>query len=111
MKAALAVGDARRFLVGDPEIQLIDVLAGRLIDALATAEQLAASTEVLLDRSALESLGERIETGGFRTDPESGRQFGLLKAMTVDVDDAPVSIDVGAAPRERRPAVGIAGHI
>jgi len=25
MKAALAVGDARRFLVGDPEIQLIDV--------------------------------------------------------------------------------------
>ena len=98
MKAAVAVGEARRFLVGDPEIQLIDVLAGRLIDALATAEQLAASTEVLLDRSALESLGERIEISGFRADPESGRQFGLLKSMKVEVDDAPVLIDAGRLP-------------
>ena len=30
MKVAIAVGDARRFVVGDPDIQLIDVLAGRL---------------------------------------------------------------------------------
>ncbi len=59
MKAAVAVGAARRFLVGDPEVQLIDVLAGRLIDALATAERLAARTEVVLDRSALGSLGDR----------------------------------------------------
>ena len=29
MKVAIAVGDARRFIVGDPESQLIDVLAGR----------------------------------------------------------------------------------
>ena len=33
MKAAVAVGAARRFLVGDRDDQLIDVLAGRLIDA------------------------------------------------------------------------------
>ncbi|MDH4141690.1 MAG: hypothetical protein OEV61_03675, partial [Chloroflexota bacterium] len=38
VKVAVAVGDARRFLVGDPDIQLIDVLAGRLIDDLADAE-------------------------------------------------------------------------
>ena len=34
MKAAVAVGAARRFLAGDPGIQLMDVLAGRMIDAL-----------------------------------------------------------------------------
>ncbi len=28
LKVAIAVGAARRFVVGDPEIQLIDVLAG-----------------------------------------------------------------------------------
>ena len=39
MKAAVAVGPARRFVVGDPDVQLIDVLAGRLIDALADAER------------------------------------------------------------------------
>ena len=33
LKVAVAVGEARRFVVGDPDIQLIDVLAGRLIDA------------------------------------------------------------------------------
>jgi class 3 adenylate cyclase len=43
MKIAIAVGSARRFLVGDPEIQLIDVLAGRLIDDLAEAEHHAAT--------------------------------------------------------------------
>ena len=41
MKVAVAVGDARRFVVGDPDIQLIDVLAGRLMDDLAEAEHLA----------------------------------------------------------------------
>jgi class 3 adenylate cyclase len=35
LKVAVACGAARRFVVGDPEIQLIDVLAGRLIDDLA----------------------------------------------------------------------------
>src|SRR4051794_3741110 len=38
VKVAVAVGDARRFVVGDPTIQLIDVLAGRLVDDLADAE-------------------------------------------------------------------------
>jgi class 3 adenylate cyclase len=41
IKVAVAVGGARRFVVGDPGIQLIDVLAGRLIDELADAEHLA----------------------------------------------------------------------
>ena len=78
MKAAVAVGAARRFLVGDPDIQLIDVLAGRLIDALATAERLAARGEVVLDRSALESLGDRVEIREIRVDAESGRDFGVV---------------------------------
>ena len=38
MKVAVVVGQARRFVVGDPEIQLIDVLAGRLVDELAAVE-------------------------------------------------------------------------
>lgn len=35
LKVAIAVGPARRFVVGDPAIQLIDVLAGALMDRLA----------------------------------------------------------------------------
>ncbi|MDT4937998.1 MAG: hypothetical protein QOG80_1669, partial [Pseudonocardiales bacterium] len=41
LKVAVAAGTARRFVVGDPDVQLIDVLAGAVIDRLAAAEQLA----------------------------------------------------------------------
>ena len=50
LKVAIAVGPARRFVVGDPEIQLIDGLAGSLIDSIAGAEQLAETGEVVLAR-------------------------------------------------------------
>lgn len=49
MKVAVAAGPARRFVVGDPEIQLIDVLAGQLMDRLASAEHEAARGEVVVD--------------------------------------------------------------
>ena len=53
LKVAVAVGAARRFVVGDPDIQLIDVLAGTLIDDLAEAEHYAEKGEVVLDPSAI----------------------------------------------------------
>ena len=99
MKAAVAVGAGRRFLVGDPDIQLIDVLAGRLIDALATAEHLAERTEVLLDRSVLESLGDRVAIREVRVDPESGREFGVISSMTAAVANAAASIDEEPLPK------------
>lgn len=88
-KVAIAVGSARRFIVGDPDIQLIDVLAGRLIDALAAAERLAAKGEVVLEQSALESLGERIEIRELRIDAQSGRACGVVGRMLDPVQDAP----------------------
>src|SRR3954447_16618824 len=60
MKVGAAVGPARRFVVGTPRIQLIDVLAGALMDHMADAEQGAAPGEVVLDVSALEALGDRV---------------------------------------------------
>ena len=53
LKVAVATGAARRFVVGDPDIQLIDVLAGTLIDDLAEAEHDAEKGEVVLDPSAI----------------------------------------------------------
>ena len=41
IKVAVTAGPARRFVVGDPDIQLIDVLAGRTLDHVASAENLA----------------------------------------------------------------------
>ncbi len=61
MKVAVAAGRARRFVVGDPDIQLIDVLAGALMDRLAGAEHHAERGEVVLDATTLGTLAGRVE--------------------------------------------------
>lgn len=90
MKVAVAVGDARRFVVGDPEIQLIDVLAGRLIDELAAAEHSAQKGDVILEQSAMERLGDRVTLGELREDHDTGRAHAVLAAMNVSAPRVPV---------------------
>jgi len=97
MKVAVAVGAARRFVVGDPDIQLIDVLAGRLIDELAAAERHAGQGEVVLDQSALDSLGDRVEIAERRVDADSGRTVGVVARLP----DQPAELPI--APEERLP--------
>jgi class 3 adenylate cyclase/tetratricopeptide (TPR) repeat protein len=72
LKVAAAVGTARRFVVGDPEIQYMDVLAGGLVDLMAEAEHLAEKGEMVLHESALAALGGRVEIGEMRGSPEAG---------------------------------------
>jgi class 3 adenylate cyclase/tetratricopeptide (TPR) repeat protein len=81
LKAAVAVGSARRFVVGDPDVQLIDVLAGSLIDALADAEHHAKSGEVILDQSALDALRDRIVVGEVRHDQSSRRYATVFRTL------------------------------
>src|SRR5215510_3173367 len=49
IKIAVTVGPARRFLIGDPTIQLVDALAGETLYRLATGEHHTNRGEVLLD--------------------------------------------------------------
>ncbi|MGK2851275.1 MAG: tetratricopeptide repeat protein [Candidatus Limnocylindrales bacterium] len=85
LKVAVAVGKARRFVVGDPDIQLIDVLAGALIDDLADAEHHAEKGDVVLDTSALDALAGRVRLSEHREDPERGRAFGVVERLLVEV--------------------------
>ncbi len=90
MKVAIAVGAARRFLVGDPEIQLIDVLAGRLIDDLAEAEHHAGKGEIVLEPSAIEHLGDRVVLGERRTDEVTDRTYAVLSELRDMLPKTPV---------------------
>jgi predicted ATPase/class 3 adenylate cyclase len=83
IKIGIAVGPARRFVVGDPEIQLIDVLAGGLIDELASAERHAERGEIVLGPSAIDALGAHVELGERRLDDETGRTFGVVSRLSV----------------------------
>jgi class 3 adenylate cyclase/tetratricopeptide (TPR) repeat protein len=89
MKVAVAVGDARRFVVGDPEIQRIDVLAGRLMDSLAGAEHLSDRGEIVLDESAMRALDGRAVLGTARVDPATGQTCAPLQGLLVEVEVEP----------------------
>src|SRR4051812_43653841 len=92
MKVAVAVGSARRFVVGDPDIQLLDALAGSVIDRLATAEQHAVQGDVIVDRAALDALGARVEPGEVRFDEETGEAFTVVRRLLTTVAPAPLPV-------------------
>ncbi|MDT4940008.1 MAG: hypothetical protein QOJ34_97, partial [Pseudonocardiales bacterium] len=96
LKVAVAVGRARRFVVGDPEIQVIDVLAGQLIDDLALAEGVAQPGEIVLEQAALVQLAGDIMVGVPRE--RSGRRFAALESLVV-----PVALPQPAPPAARLP--------
>jgi class 3 adenylate cyclase len=100
MKVAVAVGHARRFVVGDPEIQLIEVLAGRLVDDLAAAESLAEQGEIVLDESAFDALGERVDVAEVRVDEDSGRTVGLVAGLLEPAAEAPGEDTKSPLPEE-----------
>ena len=52
IKSALAAGPVRRLLVGDPAIQLIDVIAGAPLERVSQLEREARSGETVLDEEA-----------------------------------------------------------
>ena len=60
LKVAVSVGRARRFVVGDPRIQLIDVLAGSLMDTLAATEHFAEPGDVVVDEHTAAALGDAV---------------------------------------------------
>ena len=91
IKVAIAVGPARRFVVGDPDIQLIDVLAGSIVDELAEAEQLAEKGDVLLTDSVVASLGHRVTTS---EELRKGHRIVRAESLTVAVAE----IDAGPEP-------------
>ncbi|HEX5944252.1 MAG TPA: tetratricopeptide repeat protein [Anaerolineales bacterium] len=89
IKVVVASGSARRFLVGDPAIQLVDVLAGETLYRLADGEHIAHRDEVLLDQPAIAALREQIVVSEWREDPESGERFAVVNRLKTDVEPHP----------------------
>ncbi|MDJ0755319.1 MAG: hypothetical protein QNJ45_17480, partial [Ardenticatenaceae bacterium] len=54
---AVAAGPTRRFMLGDPSIQLFDVLAGDTLTRMAAAEQMAQRNELIVSSEVMDALG------------------------------------------------------
>jgi class 3 adenylate cyclase/tetratricopeptide (TPR) repeat protein len=79
MKVAVSAGRARRFVVGDPEIQLLDVLAGVLMDRLAATEHNTEPGEVVVDSPTLARIADRVDLAIVRDDGRG--RFGVVAAL------------------------------
>jgi adenylate cyclase len=104
LKVAVSSGPARRFLVGDPDIQLIDTLAGETLARVAVTEHQTQKGEVVVDAPTAVALGEAAQIIEWRVDHESGEQFALLGGLTAAVEPAPwprLADDALAAERVR----------
>lgn len=85
MKASVATGPVRRFVVGDPQYMWLDVMAGRTLDRLVNAEHQANKGEIILDASAADILGERVQIAEWRRDEHSNERFAVVTGLNENV--------------------------
>jgi len=81
LKISIASGDARRFIVGNEDIQRIDILAGKTVARTATGERLASECEVLVDEVTANELGDSVVIKEWREDNESGERFAVISRI------------------------------
>ncbi|GIK43899.1 MAG: adenylate/guanylate cyclase domain-containing protein [Chloroflexota bacterium] len=71
IKVAITAGPVRRFLVGDPQLQLLDVLAGQTLDRMARIERLAQKGETLVGEEVAAHLGDSLQIAEWRSELEA----------------------------------------
>jgi predicted ATPase/class 3 adenylate cyclase len=89
VKVAVAAGAVRRFVTGDPAIQLIDVMAGQTVERLAAAEQLANKGEVVIDGPTAEALGDLLVDISWRAGAGPGERVAAVGGLRVPASPAP----------------------
>ncbi len=91
LKVAVASGKVRRFVVGDPDIRHIDVLAGSPVARTATAEHLSRAGEILVDQVTAELLESAFEIQEWRIDDTTSEKFAVIKNLRTDVSPPPLA--------------------
>ncbi len=93
LKVVVTSGPARRYVVGDPAQQWLDVLAGATLARLATAEHLAARGEILVDAA----LAAGLPIAAWRT-AENGERFAVVPPSAHALLPAGASLPLTALP-------------
>ncbi len=108
LRIAIASGPARRFVVGDPRIHLLDVLVGAPLDRAAAVDQQSCPGEVLIDAPTADALGDAAALEGWRGEPDSVRCALLTELRPPPPEDpwpTPAAIDPEALRPWLLPAV------
>ncbi len=110
LKTAIVSGPVSRLQVGEPAIQLIDVLAGGTLDALADAEHTALQGDVVVDRRTLAALGGAYAVREWRTSA-GGQELAVLAPAAQPGQAQPGQAQPGQAqPGQAQPGQPAAGR-
>ncbi|HNS50840.1 MAG TPA: response regulator [Anaerolineae bacterium] len=88
IKVAVAAGTVRRFLTGDPKVQVLEVIAGSPLDELARAEHRAGRGEVVATEEVIERLGPCVQVLEWRTE-DTGWRCAVVGCLTERVAPRP----------------------
>lgn len=89
LKVAVSAGPVRRFVTGDPYIQLFDVLAGATVERLSQGERMAAQGEVMVAPEVAAILGDKLEGLRWRVVIRSGMPFASVNGLTEKAPENP----------------------
>ncbi len=84
IKTAVAIGPVRRFLVGDAQIQVMDVLAGDTLSQMAAAEHIAERNEVVITAVVAQKLGDQLALSDTRYDAE-GHTYHVITDLNTPI--------------------------
>lgn len=85
VKVAVVVGEGQRMLVGDPNIQLIDLLGFPVVEHLAVAAQVVYSGEIVVDQQTAENLKAELILGDIRKLADASESFFLVQGLKTSV--------------------------
>ncbi len=83
LKVTVATGPARRFVVGNPEVQRVDVVAGATVARTAIGEHLAQRGDILVDAATANVLGDTLAIKEWRMD--DGERFAVVTHFSAEV--------------------------
>jgi class 3 adenylate cyclase/tetratricopeptide (TPR) repeat protein len=92
IKIIIATGPAYRHCVGNPDIQLMDLLAGKTVSRVTSAEKLAGAGDMLVSDDVARRHDSGITTGGSFI-AANGDRFRLITALTADVPPSPWNVE------------------
>jgi predicted ATPase/class 3 adenylate cyclase len=89
IKVAVTGGPVRRFRVGDPHIQYLDVLAGTVLDRVDDAENQSRKGEIILGAEVISQLQGKIEILEWRQGLEPGQRYAVVAGLADQAEPTP----------------------
>lgn len=104
MKVAVSCGISRRFQVGDERVQLLDIIAGDVMDRVSACESASGRGEITVDAATARQLGHRLSVREWRALPPGGPPGEVAVVAGLSEEEPPrprpaYPIPAGAAER------------